>query len=59
MEQIRLCLAKKDYVRADIIGKKIKRDRLIKQGFHDLKLRHCDLMTEFNTHKKKYVSISK
>ena len=26
---------------ADIIGKKIKRDRLIKQGFHDLKLRHC------------------
>ena len=28
LEQIRLCLAKKDYVRADIIGKKIKRDRL-------------------------------
>ena len=45
LEQVRLCLGKKDYVRADIIGKKIKRDRLIKQGFHDLKLRHCELMT--------------
>ena len=42
LEQVRLCLGKKDYVRADIIGKKIKRDRLIKQGFHDLKLRHCE-----------------
>ena len=58
LEQIRLCLAKKDYVRADIIGKKIKRDRLIKQGFHDLKLRHCDLMTEFNTHKKNMLALA-
>ena len=40
------------------IIKKIKRDKLVKQGFHELKLRHCDLMIEFNTHEKN-VAISK
>jgi 26S proteasome regulatory subunit N5 len=59
LEQVRLCLAKKDYVRAEIIGKKIKRDKLVKQGFHDLKLRHCELMIEFNTHEKKMLPLAK
>ena len=58
LEQVRLCLGKKGLCSCDIIEKKIKRDRLIKQGFHDLKLRHCELMTEYNTHKKNMLALA-
>jgi 26S proteasome regulatory subunit N5 len=48
LEQVRLCLAKKDWVRSKILSKKIKRSVLTEQGFHDLKLKHCSLAAEFH-----------
>ena len=50
LEQVRLCLAKKDWVRSKIMSKKIKRTVLTEQGYHDLKLKHCSLATEFHIH---------
>jgi len=59
LEQVRLCLGKKDYVRAEIIAKKLKREKLVAQGFHDLKLKHCKLMIEFNTHEGNMLALAK
>lgn len=50
LEQVRLCLAKKDWVRSRILSKKIKRKVLTEQGFHDLKLKHCELSSRLNYH---------
>ena len=48
LDQVRLCLAKKDWVRSKIMSKKIKRSVLTEQGYHDLKLKHCQLAMEFH-----------
>ena len=48
LEQVRLCLAKKDWIRSKIIAKKIKRKILTEQGFHDLKLKHCALASQIH-----------
>ena len=50
LEQVRLLIAKKDWVRAKIVLGKMKRDNLKKQGEKDLLLKHCALSIEFNTH---------
>ncbi|CAI5715125.1 unnamed protein product [Hyaloperonospora brassicae] len=50
LEQVRLTLAKKDYVRANILAKKILRRTLEETGFEACKLKFYHLMIEYDTH---------
>jgi 26S proteasome regulatory subunit N5 len=59
LEQVRLLMAKKDFVRASIISKKLKRPKLLKDKLYDLLLRHCKLMIEFNTHEDDMLALTK
>lgn len=52
LEQIRLCLAKKDFIRAFIISKKVNRKQLEETDLEDLKVRFYRLMIEYYTHEK-------
>ena len=40
LEQMRLCLAKKDYIRTQIIAKKINTKFFQEENTHDLKLKY-------------------
>ncbi|RLN62170.1 hypothetical protein BBJ28_00025553, partial [Nothophytophthora sp. Chile5] len=50
LEQVRLTLAKKDYVRANILAKKILRRTLEEKDFQECKLKFYHLMIEYDTH---------
>ncbi|CAH0485441.1 unnamed protein product [Peronospora farinosa] len=50
LEQVRLTLAKKDYVRANILAKKILRRTLDEKDFQECKLKFYHLMIEYDTH---------
>ncbi|EEY63841.1 26S proteasome non-ATPase regulatory subunit 12, putative [Phytophthora infestans T30-4] len=50
LEQVRLTLAKKDYVRANILAKKILRRTLEEKNFQECKLKFYHLMIEYDTH---------
>lgn len=52
LEQIRLTLAKKDYVRALIQSRKINRKVLLDDDMQDIKVRFYKLMIEYDTHEK-------
>lgn len=57
LEQLRLCLAKKDFVRSEIIAKKIQPKTLAKEDMQDLKITYHELMIQFNLHTGKYFDI--
>jgi len=59
LEQVRLCLAKKDYIRAEIISKKINPKNLEAEDISDLKLKYYKLMIEFYLHSSNYFAICK
>ncbi|KAE9341990.1 26S proteasome non-ATPase regulatory subunit 12 [Phytophthora fragariae] len=50
LEQVRLTLAKKDFVRANILAKKILRRTLEEKDFQECKLKFYHLMIEYDTH---------
>lgn len=52
LEQIRLTLAKKDYVRALIQSRKISRKVLLGEDMQEIKVRFYRLMIEYNTHEQ-------
>lgn len=59
LEQIRLGLAKKDYIRTQIISRKIS-PKFFTDGAHeDLKLKYYHLMIELNLQDDQYLNISK
>jgi len=57
LEQIRLCLAKKDYIRTQIISKKINTKFFDDNEQQDLKLKYYKLMIELALHDGKYLPI--
>lgn len=59
LEQMRLCLAKKDYVRTQIISKKVTTKFFEEPGTNELKLKYYDLMIELDQHEGSYLSICK
>lgn len=59
LEQVRLCLAKKDYIRAEIISKKVSTKALEADDMQDLKLKYYNLMITFYKHNGDYLSICK
>lgn len=59
LEQMRLCLAKQDYIRTQIISKKINTKFFEDEGTQDLKLNYYKLMTELDMHEGSYLAICK
>lgn len=59
LEQMRLCLAKKDYVRTQIISKKISTKFFDDQDTHDLKLKYYNLMIDLDKHDSSYLAVCK
>lgn len=59
LEQMRLVLAKKDYVRLQIISKKLNTKLLEPDEFQDLKLRYYQFMVEYWLHEGKYLEVCK
>eukprot|EP01114_Cavostelium_apophysatum_P018743 TRINITY_DN586_c0_g1_i7.p1 TRINITY_DN586_c0_g1~~TRINITY_DN586_c0_g1_i7.p1 ORF type:complete len:448 (-),score=150.40 TRINITY_DN586_c0_g1_i7:29-1372(-) len=57
LEQMRLCLEKKDYVRTQILSNKIARKMLNDKEFQDLKIRFYTLMNRMYAHDRKYLEI--
>eukprot|EP00274_Cyanoptyche_gloeocystis_P001074 CAMPEP_0196663716 /NCGR_PEP_ID=MMETSP1086-20130531/53939_1 /TAXON_ID=77921 /ORGANISM="Cyanoptyche gloeocystis , Strain SAG4.97" /LENGTH=441 /DNA_ID=CAMNT_0041999635 /DNA_START=49 /DNA_END=1374 /DNA_ORIENTATION=+ len=57
LEQVRLCLAKNDFVRGHIIAKKIQPKFLQDPEFQDLKLRYHELMIRYHSHYNAYLSM--
>ncbi|XP_059156503.1 26S proteasome non-ATPase regulatory subunit 12-like [Physella acuta] len=59
LEQMRLCLAKKDYIRTQIISKKISIKFFEDADTVDLKLKFYQLMIELDQHEGSYLAICK
>ncbi|KAJ1723478.1 proteasome regulatory particle subunit [Coemansia erecta] len=57
LEQMRLCLAKRDYVRMAIIGHKINPKYFEREGTEDLKLRFYELMIQYDLHEQNYLEV--
>ncbi|KAK5641305.1 hypothetical protein RI129_009852 [Pyrocoelia pectoralis] len=59
LEQMRLCLAKQDYIRTQIIAKKINTKFFEEEGTQDLKLKYYRLMMEVDQHEGSYLATCK
>uniref|UniRef100_T1J1H9 PCI domain-containing protein n=1 Tax=Strigamia maritima TaxID=126957 RepID=T1J1H9_STRMM len=59
LEQMRLCLAKKDYIRTQIISKKINTKFFQDDSIQNLKLKYYNLMIELDQHEGSFLSICK
>nr|XP_045584435.1 26S proteasome non-ATPase regulatory subunit 12-like [Procambarus clarkii]XP_045584436.1 26S proteasome non-ATPase regulatory subunit 12-like [Procambarus clarkii]XP_045584437.1 26S proteasome non-ATPase regulatory subunit 12-like [Procambarus clarkii] len=57
LEQMRLCLLKKDFVRTQIISKKISTKFFDTEEVDDLKLKFYNLMIELDSHESSFLSI--
>ncbi|XP_076062072.1 regulatory particle non-ATPase 5 isoform X2 [Oratosquilla oratoria] len=57
LEQMRLCLLKKDYVRTQIISKKINTKFFDSEKVDDLKLKFYNLMIDLDSHESAFLSI--
>lgn len=59
LEQMRLCLAKQDYIRTQIISKKINTKFFEDEAAQDLKLKYYRLMMELDEHEGSYLATCK
>nr|CUU98493.1 hypothetical transcript [Hymenolepis microstoma] len=59
LEQMRLCLAKKDYIRTQILSRKISSQFFKEEGTEDLKLKYYRQMIEVDIQQDAYLAISK
>jgi 26S proteasome regulatory subunit N5 len=56
---MRLCLARKDYIRTQIISKKISTKFFSEEGTDDLKLKYYELMITLDQHEGSYLAVCK
>ena len=59
LEQIRLCIATNDWIRARIISRKISAKALADESLDDLKQRYYHLMVKYYTHKSQWIDVCK
>ena len=59
LEQVRLVLAKKDYVRAYIVAGKISRKHLQEESMEEYKVRFFTLLSEYHRHEKDALELAK
>lgn len=57
LEQVRLCLDKKDYIKAQILSNKINKKILLDPDFQDLKIQFYKEMIRYYFHDRKYLDI--
>eukprot|EP01116_Phalansterium_solitarium_P021761 TRINITY_DN6907_c0_g1_i1.p1 TRINITY_DN6907_c0_g1~~TRINITY_DN6907_c0_g1_i1.p1 ORF type:complete len:473 (+),score=77.63 TRINITY_DN6907_c0_g1_i1:93-1421(+) len=57
LEQMRLCLDNKDFIKAQILSNKINKRLLEDTEFQDIKIRFYELMVRFYLHDFKYIDI--
>ncbi|OQV16513.1 26S proteasome non-ATPase regulatory subunit 12 [Hypsibius exemplaris] len=59
LEQMRLCLAKQDYVRTQIISRKVSLKFFEEEANQDLKLKYFKLMIQLDEHDSKFLSVAR
>jgi len=59
LEQMRLCLAKKDYVRTEIVANKVNVKILSEEKHQELKLKYYKLLIEYHNHSNNYFQLCK
>lgn len=59
LNQMRLCIATKNYVRAEIISKKIHQKTIAADDYQEEKLKYYDQLIELFIHEGKYLEIAK
>ncbi|XP_035630147.1 26S proteasome non-ATPase regulatory subunit 12-like [Oncorhynchus keta] len=59
LEQMRLCIAVKEYIRSQIISKKINTNFFTEDGTEESKLKYYNLMIQVDQHEGSYLSICK
>jgi len=59
LNQMRLVLAKKDFVRTQIISRKLNPKLLDAEDFQELKIEYYEYMIRYYLHEKKYLDVSK
>jgi len=59
LEQIRLTLAKKDFVRAAIVAGKISKKNLAEETMQEYKVRYYTLLAEYHLHEKDSLELAK
>lgn len=59
LDQLRLCLAKKDFIRSELVAKKIAPKTMDAPDLQDLKLKYYGLMIQFHHQSRDYLSICK
>ena len=59
LEQMRLTLGKKDYIRAAIVSNKINRKAISEEGMEEEKIKFFTLMTEYHRHEKDAFELAK
>jgi 26S proteasome regulatory subunit N5 len=59
LEQMRLCLLKRDYVRAQIMSRKISSKALEGKEYQDEKVRYYTLMIDYYTNEGKFLDIAR
>jgi len=59
LNQMRLVLAKKDFVRTQIISRKLNPKLLETEDFMDLKIQYYSYMVQYWLHEKKFLDVSK
>jgi len=59
LEQMRLTIGKKDYIRAAIVGNKINRKTLADEGMEGEKIKFFTLMTEYHRHERDAFELAK
>lgn len=59
LEQVRLCLDKKDFIKAQILSNKILKRTLTEPTFQDLKIRFYSQMIRYFLHENKFLDVCK
>ena len=59
LEQLRLCLDKKDFLRAELVAKKIKTKQFSEAGWADIKIKYFELMIRFYSNSKEYLQVAR
>jgi len=59
LEQMRLCLEKKDYIRTQLISKKIHQRVLAEPDFEEIKIKFNNMMVKYHSNDRNHLEIAK
>ncbi|EGC29179.1 hypothetical protein DICPUDRAFT_84782, partial [Dictyostelium purpureum] len=59
IDQMRLCMNNKDFIRAQLIGNKVNRKTLLEDENQDLKVAYYEQMVRYYSHSSEYIEIAR